>query len=95
MIIDQFTTPPEILSTNDEEDRAINKIAVEQLLATLKDKDRDIIVLWSEGHSLREIAAYISEKYESRPTNMPLTPGTIGARVNKILKRLRKYMNLG
>lgn len=79
----------------DVEEMLVNRMLLQDLLALLSDKDRDTILLWAHGYSLADIARYVNEKYERRPSKMPLSASGIGPRIRKILKKLRKYAKEG
>jgi hypothetical protein len=84
-------TGHEAMSMEDTEKRLIDKVTVEALVSNLNKKDRDTIILWASGYSLANIAEYINEHYEDRPPRVPLTASAIGPRIQKILRKLRKY----
>jgi len=72
------------------EDVLLDIIECDKLLETLTEKERHTIVLWVEGKTLQTIAEIISVKYEGKTKETSLSARTFGARVSKILKKLRK-----
>ncbi len=68
------------------EEYNLNKVYIEQLLVSLSKKERETVILWSQGYKPHEIAKLISDKYETRL----IKPHTIVLRVSKILKKLRQ-----
>lgn len=68
------------------EEYNLNKVYIEQLLVSLSKKERETVILWSQGYKSHEIAKLISDKYETRL----IKPHTIVLRVSKILKKLRQ-----
>lgn len=82
-----LSKPPVVIGERmSSEERSLNKIYIEQLLFLLSKKERETIVLWSQGYKPPEIAKLISDKYEKRL----IKPHTIVLRISKILKKLRK-----
>lgn len=68
------------------EEYNLNKVYIEQLLVSLSKKERETVILWSQGYKPHEIAKLISDKYETRL----IKPHTIVLRISKILKKLRQ-----
>lgn len=68
------------------EELNLDKIYLEQLLLLVSKKERETILLWSQGYKPIEIAKVISDKYEKRL----IKPHTIVLRISKILKKLRQ-----
>jgi hypothetical protein len=73
----------------DVEERALDKILTEQLLEHLTGKERETIILWSHGNSLKEIALEISVKYDGRTPDNPLSGRAMGVRIRKIINKLQ------
>lgn len=71
------------------EEAILNRVIFDQLIAELTDKERETILMWSKGSTLREIAHYISLEYEGRTEDTILTTRTIGTRIKKIIKKLQ------
>ena len=68
------------------EELNLDRIYLEQLLLLVSKKERETILLWSQGYKPIEIAKVISDKYEKRL----IKPHTIVLRISKILKKLRQ-----
>ncbi len=68
------------------EEQNLNRVYIEQLLVSLSKKERETVILWSQGYKSHEIAKLISDEYETRL----IKPHTIVLRVSKILKKLRR-----
>jgi len=80
----------ELATLDEQEDKILNKVATEQLLMKLTSKERTTIVMWAERYTLAEIARHISTVYEGRDEDNLLSLRAIGARIRKIIKKLRK-----
>jgi hypothetical protein len=80
---------PEPEKNTDLEAVILDKVIFDQLLEVLSEKERMTISMWSQGWTLQEIAGFISLNYEGRTEDNLLSPRTLGARVTKILQKLR------
>jgi hypothetical protein len=78
-------------SSGNVEDKALDKIVTEQMLEKLTEKERETIVLWSHGNSLKEIALVISVKYDGRTPETPLSGRAMGVRIRKIIHKLQEF----
>lgn len=71
--------------------RELERITLEMLLDRLSPQDREVIVMWCiEGYTLREIATFINGKY-AKEGQKSIGSRAIGARIHKIIKKLREY----
>jgi DNA-binding NarL/FixJ family response regulator len=71
------------------EDAILNRVIFDQLISELTDKERETILMWTKGNTLKEIAQHISLEYEGRTEDTILTTRTIGTRIKKIIKKLK------
>lgn len=82
----------EALSMKNLEDIILDKILVEQLLAKLPKKEREMIWLWATQHTLGEIAEYLAENYNERPDGQMLSNSAVGVRIRNILTKLKSFI---
>jgi len=80
----------EPLAAHENEDKYIEGITLTELLSTLTPKEQETLILWAHRHTLQDIADTISLKYESKARKTPLTGRAMGARIKKLLERLKR-----
>jgi hypothetical protein len=79
----------------DYENKLLNTILVSSVVDTLNTKDKETILLWAGGLSLKLIADIIGPKYDGRTSDNPLGSRAMGVRVRKIIKKLQNRVDKG
>jgi hypothetical protein len=80
----------EPLAVRENEDKYIEQITLIELLSNLTPKERETLILWAQRFTLQDIADKISAKYEPNTRKTPLTGRAMGARIKKLLERLKR-----
>lgn len=74
----------------DVEDKLIFNLDIERIKKELNPRDQVIFDMWIKGYTLQQTANVVGPRFNKRTPNNPLTCRAIGARLHKILERIRK-----
>lgn len=82
----------EPIDVREGEDKFLEKLTLMELLSTLTPKEQETLILWAQRYTLQDIADKISTKYEPNTRKTPLTGRAMGARIKKLLERLKRLV---
>lgn len=72
------------------QDQLFKRIMLGELLDTLPEMDKDILIFWwLYGYTFKEIATLISKELV-KEGKKPISSRTVGNRIHKIMEKLRK-----